>query len=924
MAAPQHRGNVAESADRTIGGVAALTDAASAAVHLSPPNYAFVPVPTKASAMLDTGELPKITLVRAPPGYGKTILLAETFTRLAAAGDVCFWIGIDAHDGGRASVLDALERAIGIGRDNVPEAMDYRVALSTRERIGVLLQKLAAYDRPVRVFIDNVDLGNVAHGRELLNELVFSTAAKCSVVASCSTEAPFDTTRAMLELRMRTIGPAELEFAAEQVVSLFADAGVTAIADRTVQHILAQSDGWPAAIRLMQVLASATSDVQRLDHSFPTEGERLVDALFEDLFDRLHPDLRQFLLNISAFSSFSSDLLSFATQSDKAGEFLRYLVDKKILIVSLDAEGQWFRLHTLFRKYLVRRVARDTVETDHRAVTRRGAQWLERHDRIEPSLELAMQARDESTSVRLLEKLSWSLVRSRGYLPTFIVWAEKVKLLAGTLGDEASFWLAWALIFERRYEEAVRAIAELRDQIETRAFSADHKQRFRAKAGLAEIVLMLHMDDLKSVQALAPGWLDQYAGTDPFEHGAAAGALALAQLADHQFAAARSSARTSMSAVAPTSSIYGQGWASNISALIAVATCNSDRVEEALAGLEQQIRAGVNEDALIAAVTSTVRARALYDRGQVKEATALAMRALPAVRGCGMLDFVWTGYEVLVPAMLFGDDDGEGDMIDMAELRQIAAVYPKRLSVLLDLALIRLQCNLGQVPQAQELGERLGIWSADRTFSLPDDFTLECERAAANLAGIALMTAHGNLRAADDLIEGELANARHKSRRGAVVELHLAQAAVEQKRGQQRMAIRALSRAFSLAAECRSVRPFFEQRPLVAHLLSATSLKELALATDAGRAIFEEVGRLVKAAEPSDGAASPPPVSDALTKRELELLRMLDAGLDNAQISGSSGISVRTVKWHLHNLYAKLDVKNRTSALARARQLQLI
>ena len=51
---------------------------------------------------------------------------------------------------------------------------------------------------------------------------------------------------------------------------------------------------------------------------------------------------------------------------------------------------------------------------------------------------------------------------------------------------------------------------------------------------------------------------------------------------------------------------------------------------------------------------------------------------------------------------------------------------------------------------------------------------------------------------------------------------------------------------------------------------------------------------------------------------------MLDAGLDNAQMSGSTGISVRTVKWHLHNLYAKMGVKNRTSALARARSLQLL
>ena len=51
---------------------------------------------------------------------------------------------------------------------------------------------------------------------------------------------------------------------------------------------------------------------------------------------------------------------------------------------------------------------------------------------------------------------------------------------------------------------------------------------------------------------------------------------------------------------------------------------------------------------------------------------------------------------------------------------------------------------------------------------------------------------------------------------------------------------------------------------------------------------------------------------------------MLNEGKDNAQIAQHADIAVRTVKWHLRNLYAKLNVKNRTAALARAREVGLI
>jgi LuxR family maltose regulon positive regulatory protein len=51
---------------------------------------------------------------------------------------------------------------------------------------------------------------------------------------------------------------------------------------------------------------------------------------------------------------------------------------------------------------------------------------------------------------------------------------------------------------------------------------------------------------------------------------------------------------------------------------------------------------------------------------------------------------------------------------------------------------------------------------------------------------------------------------------------------------------------------------------------------------------------------------------------------LLKSGLGNRELAQSLFVSEATVKWHLHNIFAKLGVKNRTSALARAQQKSLL
>lgn len=61
-----------------------------------------------------------------------------------------------------------------------------------------------------------------------------------------------------------------------------------------------------------------------------------------------------------------------------------------------------------------------------------------------------------------------------------------------------------------------------------------------------------------------------------------------------------------------------------------------------------------------------------------------------------------------------------------------------------------------------------------------------------------------------------------------------------------------------------------------------------------------------------------------LSQRELEVLELMTQGFSNQQIADKLFLSIHTIKTHSSNLFVKLDVKNRTQALIKAKEMEII
>ena len=176
-----------------------------------------------------------------------------------------------------------------------------------------------------------------------------------------------------------------------------------------------------------------------------------------------------------------------------------------------------------------------------------------------------------------------------------------------------------------------------------------------------------------------------------------------------------------------------------------------------------------------------------------------------------------------------------------------------------------------------------------------------------------LLIAQGKLEAAETLLLGLHHSATASGRGGSLIEILILQAITFAAQDRGKAALSALAQALGLAEGEGFVRLFLDEGAPLAELLR----QAVAQGVHGSYAlhllnVFGEVAR------------APQSLIEPLSERELDVLRQVAGGFSNQEIAHDLVIAVSTVKKHVNNIYGKLDVGNRTQAVARARELGLL
>jgi LuxR family maltose regulon positive regulatory protein len=222
--------------------------------------------------------------------------------------------------------------------------------------------------------------------------------------------------------------------------------------------------------------------------------------------------------------------------------------------------------------------------------------------------------------------------------------------------------------------------------------------------------------------------------------------------------------------------------------------------------------------------------------------------------------------------------------------------------------------------QGDEAAAAVALQQAGVTAALPVTYATE----VLHLARLALLvhSPHPDLPAAEALANELLASAEPVGRMAVVLQVLLLRAEVLAAQDRQGQAVQDIERVLEIAEPEGYVRVFVNEGMVLLPLLRATHTHR-AYAARVVTAIAS-AERHTPAGAAAAPAAAPENLVEPLTTRELEVLRLIAAGLTYQEIADRQVVSLNTVRFHVKSIYGKLGVDKRFAAITRATALGLL
>ena len=627
-------------------------------------------------------------------------------------------------------------------------------------------------------------------------------------------------------------------------------------------------------------------------------------------------------------------MISGADESIDGQAMLEAIERSHLFVIPLDGERRWYRYHHLFKEVLSRRL--ETLYPGQiPGLHHRAAEWFEQHGSIHEAVQHAMKAGDADLTARLVEAHGCDLLMG-GELVTLADWLAAIEAYTQTRP-----WLAmqkaWVLSLSGPSERAELAIdagerllstLELTDEVRTLrgSFTAARAQwaNLQGKPDLSAEYARSAIDylndngdfscSLRSVATSLLGDASWVQGKMDEARRAYADAVQIGQMAGN--------AHMIMLSTAGLADVYfEQGQIHQASRLYLETLQLAERVDGPNSAYAHAVHFGLG--------------RVFYAWNRLNEAAA-------SIEKCRRSSRHWGNANLQAACLALsahverasGSFEMAREAIGAAEefmrehpLSPYWSMWVKTALAhgCLDLGKVEQTCDLlhdaGVLPDASvlEMGAQGGI-----SMEAPTSYRLE----PASIVLARLFLALGNPDAVLATSERLLPEAKAGGRGKAVIELLILKALAFHAKKDTSNALAALEQAINLARPEQSIRVFLDEGERMAKLLF------LAKAHHVGGEFVDE---MLSAMDQQTGIHPSNKISadteaqrggkflvEPLSDRELEVLRCIAEGCSNQEIADRFVLSPKTVKRHISNIYAKLEAKNRTQAVALARALKLI
>lgn len=845
-----------------------------------------------------------LALVCAGAGFGKTTLLSQWRQRLLDQGHSVAWLSLDEQDDSpeyfRRYLLAALRsadpRLTDLSGDFQPSMQGF---------IRALINLLNLRQQPLYLVLDDAHLIHHRLIEQDLLELVLHAPACLHLLIGSRNTAQLPLSRLRARNQLVEIGTNELRLNLDEAEDYFAHTTHLKLDTADLQRLLSLTEGWITGIQ-MASLSPPTSDDPLRRWAHLERGSRVIGGYLQDLvLSPLPIQVQDFLLHTSILNRFTAPLCNAVTGREDGEQMLEFIERHNLFISCLDPQGHWLRYHALFAETLHERLS--ASNTDIAQLHQRASNWLAAHQYWAEAIRHALAAGQLANSTACADKGAQSLAEE-GDIDTLVRWLHNLPLSTLSPLDEQridlQLNLSWALAHHFRFDESRQLLLDLHPLLEQPDISPRLLIKRQVICAINESFAENIGQGLEHVEPL----LARLPCGDRWVDGLVCNILSYGYLVRGRYQDAQAVQRHMPCPATPSQNLFVSVYRAFILGLSHVRQADLEGGEhyyrQALVHAEQLTGAQSSGSATLTALLAEL----WYERGNWHALRSELQPRLRQVDAIAPLDALFSAYRALSRCALHAGDYSQAHRL-LEHAQQLATLrrWPRLQGLLLA---EQIQAHLrGNTPtQARHLLQQLADLSDQHRADAPLHQALErCH----NVSHASVLDADGEHAEAARIWAIQLTK---DERDGQVLDglrtrMHWAMSLWRD--GQGKCAMQALLPVLDTARRQQLKHTLLDSGADLTDLLGA--LKEL-------KAPLKDYVQNLLAAPP----ATEPGLSCALSERESQTLLLVAQGQSNKEIARSLEISSETVKWHLKNLYAKLQVTSRIQAMSRARELSLL
>jgi LuxR family maltose regulon positive regulatory protein len=871
----------------------------------------------------------KVTLVSAPAGYGKTTLVSTWAQQVEQR---VIWLSLDENDNDLARFLQYLvatiqqvDQDIGV---NVLDALDSPQSPQAAILITLLINGITATGKRFILILDDIHEITNLEVFESLDFLIDHQPREMHIVFCGRVDPLISLSRLRVGRQLSEIRSTDLRFSKLETTALLNDSMNLDLSMDEIVVLEKRTEGWIAGLQLAGLSLQQREDKHEFIVAFSRVHQHLFDYLIDEVISHQSNEIRAFLCQTSIFDRLNTSLCNSTLEITNSKEILQDLIDANLFLIPLNEEQSWFRYHPLFKDFLELCLREDQPDQIS-ALHRRAAIWFEQNGYDSEAFIHLISAEEFADAARLIERKAKGMlerselagliklvdtlpeenVRQHPRLGIYQTWAMRlsgsqydvVESRIGDLEKDLDDWMSGRKQFELSglYTQPEDEFRNLRTHLlALRTFQGIYSENLSRAIEMAEEANKYRPDEkfVLSGLAFALGWAYRLSGDLSAAYRSFRESSAISVESGNTYMAVSTLCRAAYGQVLGGQLYEGE---KDFKESLQLAHGENGR-QFPVAGYAHVFLSGIN-----------------YEWNEIEVAKQYALEGIQLCERVGLIFDQVIGYSYLTRIYLAeGDIENAQDASQTAiELSQVMKdyVYTRRWA---EDCQVRLWVALDDY-------ESLERWirTVDLKIEEPPNFKRDIDHiilARAMVAITRFKPASSYLRDAIKLLRNLEKMAEEANWNGKLIEILVLQGKALLIAEREDQALSAIVKALSLAVPEDYLRTFVDEGRSMEFLLKKIPPNDKYY--DYAQKLLAEFD-IDQSSDLDTGSTA---LIEPLSSRELDVLSMLATEMSGPEIAKEMNIALSTLRFHTRNIYGKLAVNNRRSAVRLAKEEQLI